>query len=97
MSVDADALGWATAVHDAQRWDDGIDPDHGARAADWIDTNRRLLPQPSIMAGYRRFCPLRAQFSGTTPASPNDVALQKHIRNRPGGLKNAAFAIRTGR
>ena len=46
MSVDADVLGWAAAVHDTQRWNDGGDADHGARAADWISMNEHLLPSP---------------------------------------------------
>jgi hypothetical protein len=47
MSVDADMLGWAAALHDTQRWDDGMDPDHGGRAAEWIVANEHLLP-PSV-------------------------------------------------
>ncbi|MCO5177627.1 MAG: HD domain-containing protein [Thermomicrobiales bacterium] len=27
---------WAAGLHDIKRWDDGIDPDHGARAAEWV-------------------------------------------------------------
>ncbi len=44
LEVDADVLGWAAAVHDTQRWDEGIDPDHGARAADWIESKPDLVP-----------------------------------------------------
>lgn len=29
-------LFWAAGLHDIKRWDDGIDPDHGARAAEWV-------------------------------------------------------------
>jgi len=28
-------LGWAAAFHDVRRWDDGRDPEHGERAAEW--------------------------------------------------------------
>ncbi len=45
MTVDADAIGWAAAIHDTQRWDDGGDPGHGARAAKWIRKNPRILPR----------------------------------------------------
>lgn len=27
---------WAAGLHDIKRWDDGIDRDHGARAAAWV-------------------------------------------------------------
>lgn len=47
LSVDAEVLGWAAAVHDTQRWDDGDDPDHGTRAADWLAKDPRILP-PAI-------------------------------------------------
>ena len=44
LKVDGNVLGWAAAVHDTQRWNDGIDAGHGARAADWILERPRLLP-----------------------------------------------------
>jgi uncharacterized protein len=44
LTVDADVLGWAAAIHDTQRQDDGIDPEHGARAAAWIESRPELIP-----------------------------------------------------
>ncbi len=47
LIVDADVLGWAAAIHDTQRWDEGVDPKHGARAADWIEEHPDVIP-PSV-------------------------------------------------
>ena len=46
LEVDGDVIGWAAAVHDTQRWNDGVDPGHGARAADWILEQPHLIPAP---------------------------------------------------
>jgi len=56
LTVDADVLGWAAAVHDTQRWDDGVDPEHGARAADWIGMNRHLLPSSVSVERVQYLC-----------------------------------------
>jgi len=45
LSADTDVVGCAAAIHDTQRWNDGIDADHGARAARWIEKNPQLLPE----------------------------------------------------
>lgn len=34
--LDQEALRWAAATHDTQRVDDGVDPQHGERAATWV-------------------------------------------------------------
>jgi hypothetical protein len=44
LTVDVGVLGWAAAVHDTQRWDEGIDPEHGVRAADWIEKHPDVAP-----------------------------------------------------
>jgi hypothetical protein len=44
LNVDCDVLGWAAAVHDTQRQSDGIDPQHGWRAAEWIRRQPELIP-----------------------------------------------------
>lgn len=44
LDVDGDVVGWAAAVHDTQRWNNGIDGGHGARAADWILERPHLIP-----------------------------------------------------
>ena len=46
LDVDGDVVGWAAAVHDTQRWNDGIDEGHGERAADWILEQSHLIPAP---------------------------------------------------
>lgn len=46
-------LGWAAAFHDVRRWDDGRDPEHGERAAEWALQNLpRLDPtaDPELVA-----------------------------------------------
>ncbi|HEY7414246.1 MAG TPA: hypothetical protein VH593_03570 [Ktedonobacteraceae bacterium] len=35
-TLDQEALRWAAATHDTQRVDDGVDPQHGERAATWV-------------------------------------------------------------
>ena len=42
-------LFWAAGLHDIKRWDDGIDPDHGARAAEWV-RNQFSGVRPGIAA-----------------------------------------------
>lgn len=37
--VDRQATRWAASVHDVGRVDDGIDPDHGRRSAEWMNRN----------------------------------------------------------
>ena len=44
LSADPVVLGWAAAIHDTQRWDDGDDPDHGSRAERWLLDRPDLLP-----------------------------------------------------
>jgi uncharacterized protein len=44
LVVDPIVLGWAAAIHDTQRWSDGDDLDHGARAASWLLEHSGLLP-----------------------------------------------------
>ncbi len=47
LRVDPDVLGWAAAIHDTQRWNEGVDSEHGARAAAWIRSHSDVLP-PSV-------------------------------------------------
>lgn len=44
LNVDGGVLGWAAAIHDTQRWDEGIDHEHGVRAADWIEKHPGIIP-----------------------------------------------------
>jgi hypothetical protein len=56
LSVDAAVVGWAAAVHDTRRWDDGDDPDHGTRAADWLANHPNSLPPTVPMVQVQYLC-----------------------------------------
>lgn len=56
LDVNADVLGWAAAVHDTQRHDDGADPQHGDRAADWIKARPELLPASAPLDRVAYLC-----------------------------------------
>ncbi|MCL5026753.1 MAG: HD domain-containing protein [Chloroflexi bacterium] len=43
-SFDPEVVRWAAVLHDLGRQNDGPDPEHGARSAEWIAANHRLLP-----------------------------------------------------
>jgi uncharacterized protein len=43
LHVDGATLGWAAAIHDTQRLDDGLDSGHGARAASWLAENESIV------------------------------------------------------
>ncbi len=55
LAVDPDVLGWA-AVHDTQRQDDGSDPEHGSRAAEWIERQPNLIPATVPRARVAYLC-----------------------------------------
>jgi len=44
-AVRRDELRWAAALHDVGRIDDGIDPGHGSRSAEWV-TSRLVAVRP---------------------------------------------------
>ncbi len=56
LTVDPDVLGWAAAIHDTQRWDEGVDSEHGARAADWIESHPDLLPSSVSLGRVAYLC-----------------------------------------
>jgi hypothetical protein len=56
LSVDAEALGWAAAIHDSQRADEGTDPQHGVRAAEWIEQNRQYLSPSAHLERVAYIC-----------------------------------------
>ena len=83
LVVDAGALGWAAALHDTQRFDDGIDPEHGSRAAEWMLTRASwITPDPIrdrvlILDVYRvelepYWVPLQRLFDGMATVSESD-------------------------
>jgi hypothetical protein len=46
-AIRQEELFWAAGLHDIKRWDDGIDPEHGERAADWTLTEFPVI-RPDI-------------------------------------------------
>ncbi len=56
LCVNADVLGWAAALHDTQRHDDGGDREHGARAAAWIEQRPELIPASVPLARVAYLC-----------------------------------------
>lgn len=56
LNVDPNVLGWAAIIHDTQRWNDGIDAQHGARAAAWIGTHPNLIPQSVTQSRVMYLC-----------------------------------------
>ena len=55
-AVDERVVNWAAAVHDTQRFDDGIDPEHGFRAAEWIRQNPTVLSDAALVAPVAYVC-----------------------------------------
>lgn len=43
--VDVEVVRWAAALHDVGRHDDGRDPDHGKRSAEWLIAHPQLTCQ----------------------------------------------------
>ncbi|MBP7748007.1 MAG: HD domain-containing protein [Phycisphaerae bacterium] len=56
LVVDPDVLGWASALHDTQRLSDDRDPEHGSRAAAWIEQRPDLIPPPVPLARVAYLC-----------------------------------------
>ena len=56
LAADAEALGWAAAIHDSQRVDEGTDPQHGVRAAEWIEQYRHGLPSSARLERAAYIC-----------------------------------------
>jgi hypothetical protein len=56
LSADAAVVGWAAAVHDTQRVDDGDDRGHGTRAADWLAAHSDILPPTVPIARVLYLC-----------------------------------------
>ena len=48
-AIRREELRWAAAIHDIGRVDDGIDPGHGVRSAEWV--RRHLLAERPSAAG----------------------------------------------
>lgn len=55
-NVSAHALAWAAVIHDTQRVDDGVDPQHGTRAAEWIRSRPGLLPDKDLVDAVSYLC-----------------------------------------
>jgi len=75
--ADSDVIGWASAVHDTQRWDDGIDPDHGERAADWIHATPNLIPPSVSLDRVEYLCRWHVPPDHMAPEMTPDLAVFK--------------------
>jgi uncharacterized protein len=49
-TVDVEVVRWAATLHDVRRLDDGKDPLHGERAAEWVRANSDTL-KPALSEG----------------------------------------------
>src|SRR5688500_14120427 len=58
LNLDREVVRCAAMVHDVRRWDDGKDPEHGARAAAWIIESSFVLPLTLTQAQLEsvRYC-----------------------------------------
>lgn len=60
VPLDVEVVRWAAALHDVRRADDGADPQHGSRAAAWIEQQLGSLPirslAPAQIAAIRYCC-----------------------------------------
>jgi hypothetical protein len=77
LDVDPDVLGWAAAVHDTQRYDDGTDPDHGLRAAAWIERNPELIPAVVPLDEVSYLCRWHVPPDHQAPAMTDDLRVFK--------------------
>ena len=77
LKVDGNVLGWAAAVHDTQRWNDGIDAGHGARAADWILERPHLIPAPVSLDRIAYICRWHVPNDGDAPEMTPELRVFK--------------------
>ncbi len=77
LPVDPDVLGWAAAVHDTQRQNDGIDPEHGARAATWIERQPELIPAPVPLERVAYLCRWHVPPDGRAPGMTDELRVFK--------------------
>lgn len=77
LNVDADVLGWAAAIHDTQRHNDGADPMHGDRAADWIERQPELLPASVSMERVAYLCRWHVPPDEHAPAMTDELKVFK--------------------
>jgi uncharacterized protein len=77
LNVDARVLGWAAAVHDTQRWDDGVDPEHGRRAADWIEKHPDVIPASVPLGRVAHLCRWHAAPDGVIPEMTDELRVFK--------------------
>jgi uncharacterized protein len=77
LTVDADVLGWAAAIHDTQRQNDDIDPEHGARAAVWIERQPELIPATVPLQRVAYLCRWHAPRDHRAPEMTDELRVFK--------------------
>jgi hypothetical protein len=77
LTVDADVLGWAAAVHDTQRLNDGRDPEHGSRAATWLEQRPELLPATVPLERVVYLCRWHVPGDEKAPAMTDELKVFK--------------------
>ena len=75
--VDRDAIAWAAVIHDTQRLDDSLDPEHGVRAAEWIQTNSDVLPRSTLVEPVAYICRWHASPDNQVPQLRSDLRVLK--------------------
>ena len=81
-------LGAFALIHDSHRQDEGQDPEHGPRAAEWMQANRKLFDLTDIE--FRALeCAVRYHSDGYTEPSDTGVDLPNRLRWSVGMLWDA--------
>ncbi|MBN1120888.1 MAG: hypothetical protein JXJ17_07400 [Anaerolineae bacterium] len=77
MTVDADALAWASVIHDTQRWSDGRDRQHGERAAAWLEDHREDFPESMPVEQIVYLCRWHVPDDNLAPEMTDDLKVFK--------------------
>jgi hypothetical protein len=99
---DPDVVRWAAVLHDVRRRDDARDPDHGRRAAAWIQAGH--APLDALTIAQRRLvaycCAWHADGDDAAPDLVPELVCLKDAdaldRVRVGGARRASFRTRYG-
>ena len=77
ITVNADVIGWAAVIHDTQRWDDGIDREHGIRAAEWLREHSGLLPDSVPLDEVAHLCEWHVPADHNVPEMTDELKVFK--------------------
>lgn len=80
IPLDAEVVRWAAVLHDLGRENDGPDHEHGARSAQWVAENHRLLPAAltdAQLEAIRYCCIWHVPRDAAIPAMTNELACLK--------------------